>query len=314
MLTLAWAKQVGLAVQPVTFTAPFIKKKENKQKQSYEYCNKKFEVNLITKDLGSKVLNMLIKPEFGYGKNLNPCIDCRILMLREAKKVMSAYKADFIITGEILGQRPMSQYRESLKLIDQKSNLVRMVLRPLSAKLFPPTLPEEKGWIKRKDLLSCNGRTRRPQLELAKKWSLEGFESPAGGCLLTERNYACKLKDLKATKLLTLDNMFLIQYGRYFSLDKRCKVVVARNEEECEVLENYKLKNKVMLKPIGISGPLAVILGEGQEKHCKIAASLVAYYSKRKIKINILLTYGKKQLEFKASAISEKRLRDSLIP
>jgi len=202
------------------------------------------------------------EPEHGYGSNMNPCIDCRILKFRKAKEFMQQSGASFIITGEVVGQRPMSQHRQALNIIDKESQLEGLVLRPLSAKLLPETIPEKEGWVDRNRLLNFSGRTRKPQIELAREFNIKDYPCPAGGCLLTDPEFARKVKDLIAHQELDLNNVELLKAGRYLRLSQDAKLVVGRNEQENERLLNLAQEGDYLFfPPEEIAGPTA--LGRG---------------------------------------------------
>ncbi|NSW76717.1 MAG: tRNA 4-thiouridine(8) synthase ThiI, partial [Candidatus Atribacteria bacterium] len=148
-------------------------------------------------EVDESYLGMIENPRYGYGKNMNPCIDCKIWMLRRAKDLMKEWGASFVFTGEVVGQRPKSQMKNTLRLIEKQSGLEGLLLRPLSAKLLPETVPEKEGWVKREELLDLSGRGRERQLKLAEEWGIRSFPPPAGGCLLTEPNFSRRLRDLR---------------------------------------------------------------------------------------------------------------------
>jgi len=227
------------------------------------------ELNIPIKiiDLSKEHLNLVKKPKYGYGKGMNPCIDCHILMLKKAKNIMLKEKFDLVATGEVLGERPMSQNLKSLKLIEKKSGLKGYLLRPLSAKLLEPTIPEKKGLIERKKLLDISGRSRKRQLKLAKKFKIKSYPSPAGGCLLTDLEFSKKLKDLfEKYPRCQGNDIELLKLGRHFWQDK-VKIIVGRNEEENKKIRKLAKRADVLIEMENYPGPL----------------TLVRSYSKRKI-------------------------------
>lgn len=253
------------------FTSPFFN-------QDVSKLAKQLKISLKTIKLGIDYIKLIRKPKHGYGKNINPCIDCKIFMFKKAKKY-----GDFIVTGEVLGERPMSQNLKALNLIEKEAKLKGKILRPLSAKLLPETIPEKKGIIDRNKLLAIQGRSRKPQLAFAKKYKLKNYSTPAGGCLLTQIEYAKKLKDLfKHKKTITIKDCELLKLGRHFRY-KDSKIVVGRNEKENKLISKFK---GIKLEPVGIPGPTTLLQG----KNIKIAAQLTARYSdskaKNKIKYN----------------------------
>ncbi len=195
------------------------------------------KIPLKVVEKGMAYVDLVRHPQYGYGKNMNPCVDCRIYMFILAKKVMQEVGGDFIVTGEVLGQRPMSQRRDAIHIIDRDSEMEDLILRPLSAKHFPPTLPEREGWVDRERLLDIAGRSRTVQLELAMSLQLKGHSAPAGGCLLTDPNFSERLKSFFAERPdPTMAEVRLLRYGRHFDLSAGGHVVIGRNQEENEKL------------------------------------------------------------------------------
>jgi hypothetical protein len=225
---------------------------------------------------------MVKKPKFGYGKNMNPCIDCRILMLKAARDFMEKTGTDFIISGEVLGQRPMSQRKNVLYLIDKEAGVTDYVLRPLSAKLLKITAPESMGIIKRDMLFDFRGRSRKPQMALAKEFGLTNYPAPAGGCLLTEPHYAHRLKDLLTCQPdPDLDDLNLLRVGRHFRFSPSCKIIIGRDKAENEKI--WPLSGKgCLLKVENYGSPTVLIAGEITDEAVRIAASLCARYSDAK--------------------------------
>lgn len=230
--------------------------------------------------LGEKFYDIIRNPVHGYGKNVNPCIDCKILMLREAGDYINKYGYDFIITGEVVGQRPMSQMRQTLYMIENRADVENMVVRPLSGRILEPTIAEDKGLVKREWMLAINGRSRKDQLELAEKFGVEDYSSPAGGCLLTDPNYAARVKDMMKFKIpMTENEMFLLRLGRQFRLTNRCKLVVGRDEPDNDAIEELVLPDDFVLEVKDAGSPVAILRGEITENEIAVAASIVAGYS-----------------------------------
>jgi tRNA U34 2-thiouridine synthase MnmA/TrmU len=239
-----------------------------------------FEVRLI--DLSDKFIEIVKKPKFGYGKNMNPCIDCRIMMLKEARVYMDKIGADFIIAGEVLGQRPMSQRKDTLYCIDKEAGVKDYVLRPLSAKHLKVTIPETKGIVNRDMLFDFRGRSRKPQIALAKEFSLTEYPAPAGGCFLTEPNYSHRLKDLLTYKPHpSLDDLKLLKIGRHFRFSPSCKIIIGRNKDENEKIWSLSEKG-YFLKVEGCGSPTVLVAGETTDEALRFAASLCARYSDAK--------------------------------
>jgi len=234
-------------------------------------------------------LQMLRKPKYGYGKNMNPCIDCKIFMIKKAKKYAKEIGADFIFTGEVLGERPKSQHYPALRLIEEEAGLKGKLLRPLSAKLLPETAAEKKGLVDRTKLLSIQGRSRKPQFQLAKEFGIKSYPSPAGGCLLTCEEYSKKLRDLFANKKrVSMADVALLRVGRHFRLGKN-KIIVGRNEAENKFLAAQKIPSEYYFELPDIVGPITILQGPKTKKAIETAAKLTAYYSDAetaKVKVN----------------------------
>ena len=251
----------------------------------------KFGFNVKLMHLGQKFIDIVENPRFGHGKNMNPCTDCRILMINEAKTFMDAVGADFMITGEVLGQRPMSQVRNKINLIDKQTGLRGKLLRPLSAKLMPPTEAELSGMVDRERLEGISGRSRKRQMELAEEFGLDDYPSPASGCLLTDAGYSNRLRDLLAhTDRLQFDDLNLLKLGRHFRLDAATKVVVGRNEEENNKLMALKQAQHVCLEAMDIGSPVTLLIGDTSPQNVETAAMITARYSSAKHEKQVEIT------------------------
>jgi tRNA U34 2-thiouridine synthase MnmA/TrmU len=281
----------GIEVVALNFTTPFCR------------CNRggccwaavqasRFGVKVKHVYLGEEYLEIVKKPRFGYGSQLNPCIDCRILMFKKAKDFMGEIGASFIFTGEVLGQRPMSQHKHALKLIEKEAGIEGLVVRPLSAKLLPPTIPEIKGWVKRDLFLSIRGRSRKEQMSLAKKLNIKDYPCPAGGCLLTDPNFTKRLKDLlEYSPNFTLNDVELLKIGRHFRLSPETKLVIGRNKEENEKLQKLMKKEDLFFHLDEYKGPLAILRGKAAEKVVVLAAEILAWYSTAPRNKSLKVTY-----------------------
>lgn len=240
-----------------------------------------FDVKLM--HLGQKFLDIVENPRYGRGKNMNVCTDCRILMLNEAREFMEAVGADFVITGEVLGQRPMSQVRNKLNLTEKQSGLRGRLLRPLSAKLCRPTEPELSGMVDRERLEGIQGRSRKRQLELAEQFGLDNFPSPAAGCLLTDVGYSNRLRDLlEHSRRLTFDDLNLLRVGRHFRLDSLTKLVVGRNEADNKKLLSYRKPHHVHIEAAGTGSPVTLLVGDASDDNLRRAAMITARYCSAK--------------------------------
>ena len=223
---------------------------------------------------------MLKHPKYGMGAGFNPCIDCRTMMFEAAKKHMDEIGAEFIISGEVLGQRPMSQHAPALRTIEKESGLVGKIVRPLSAGLLPETDPEREGLIKRENLGMIKGRTRKNQLEMAKKYGIENPPNAGGGCLLTDPTFGIKAKDLfEHVETPTINDIDLLKIGRHFRLDEQTKFVVGRNKDENEMIKAIALQNDILLEARDHVGPVAILRGKNASQYIKFAASVTLRYS-----------------------------------
>lgn len=233
-------------------------------------------------DISEEYLSLVTRPRHGYGANMNPCIDCRIFMLKKAGTYMAEVGADFVFTGEVIGQRPMSQHRSTLALTARESGLEGKLLRPLSAKLLPPTDVEKNGLIDREKLYDFHGRGRKPQLELAKRLGITDFMQPSGGCcFLTDEAYSRKLRDLlDATGggALSMDDVYLLGVGRHFRISPKLKIIVGRDEVENNFLEYY-VKKYTSARAADFPGPTTLIMGDLHEDQLELIGSIVARYS-----------------------------------
>jgi tRNA U34 2-thiouridine synthase MnmA/TrmU len=230
----------------------------------------------------SGYLDVVANPKYGYGANANPCVDCRVFMMSRARRIMEERGADFVFTGEVLGQRPMSQRRDTLGIIERKSGLVGRLLRPLSAKLLPPTIAELEGKVDRNQLLAISGRGRKPQMELAEQLGVEDYPQPAGGCcFLTDESFGRKFHDLldhRAVRKIEKDEIVLLATGRHFRLAEGVKLVVGRSEGENLVLERYADAARWRVEAVGHKGPLALVEGEPAYEERLLASRIVARY------------------------------------
>jgi len=286
----------GIKVTALTFSAPF---SSNKNKLVAQAGAKRLGIPLHIIELKDDYLRMIRNPKYGYGSALNPCLDCRIFMLKKAKAFMEQTKAHFIFTGEVLGQRPMSQHRYSLELTAKDSGLTDLLLRPLSAKLFSITRPEREKWVDREKLLSISGRSRKEQLALVQKYKITTYSTPAGGCLLTEKKYAERLKDFwDYKKKITLQEVLLLKIGRY-SIFKKARIIVGRNQEENKELLNLKLPNDYFFTCPNFPSPTTLLIGDKTKENIQEAARLTARYSDAPHDEKVVIEYGCKELDKK---------------
>lgn len=266
----------GVDVEALNFTTPFCLC----DKCAVNAVGESFGIKIHRVFLGQEFLDLVTDPPHGYGSRMNPCIDCRILMLRKAKEVAQKMGAKCIVTGEVLNERPFSQRKDYMFLIEREAGLEGKILRPLSAKLLPETEFEKNGLIDREKLFSIKGRRRLPQMSLAKTLNINDYPCPSGGCLLTDPQFAHRLKDfLKYSGKLTLRDVVLLKIGRHFRIGD-CKIVVGRNSEENEILLTVaKRENKPHLKVINYMSPIVLLEGNNLDNVVEEAARITVRYS-----------------------------------
>jgi tRNA U34 2-thiouridine synthase MnmA/TrmU len=240
-------------------------------------------ISLKVFNISEEYLEIVKHPKHGYGSNMNPCIDCRIFIMKKAKAYMKKTGASFIVTGEVLGERPMSQRRDAMRLIEKEAELEGFILRPLSAKLLPPSIPEKEGWIDRDRLLNIQGRSRKPQMELAAHFGIHDYPCPAGGCLLTDPGFARRIKDLITHDPdFSLNDVHLLKMGRHFRMSPAVKLVVGRNEEENLKIQTFSQEGDVLLQVSHYPGPLSLLRGAVNGKVIEKAGAITARYTKAK--------------------------------
>ncbi len=273
----------GIEVSLVRFLTPFnVKIKKQAQPADKSHFNSDLDFVIRDYPIFEKFIEILKKPIFGYGKNMNPCIDCKILMLKEAKNIMIEDGYDFIVTGEVLWQRPMSQRRDILSVIDREASVRGYVVRPLSAKLFNPSIAEQAGIIDRQRLYDFSGRSRKPQMKLAHEFGIKDYAQPASGCLLTDPLYSIKLRELLThCPNPSINDINLLQLGRHFRF-KNAKIVVGRDEIDNEIIESICEPSDCLLWGEGYGSPLTIIRGEVSDETIRAAASLCARHSDAK--------------------------------
>ncbi len=269
-------KDAGVDVEWISFETPFFA--ADKARKASRIAG----IPLIVDNITPVYMEMLKNPRCGYGRHMNRCMDCHALMFQMAGRRMAERGCRFLFSGEVLGQRPMSQTRPSLRYVEKHSGHDGYILRPLSAKKLPETIPEKEGWVDRERLLDIAGRGRKRQIELAKHYGVTDYPAPAGGCLLTDKQYSRRLRDLlDRRENPTEAELHLLKYGRHFRLDQRAKLVVGRTKVENETILTYFDDGKdVYLKTREAPGPVAVMSGGGSPEAVRLAAGIVAGYSK----------------------------------
>jgi len=261
--------------------------------------SQKFGIKLTMFNVSEDYLEVIKHPKHGRGSSMNACIDCRIFMFRKAKEYMLENDADFIVTGEVLGQRPMSQHMRAIKLIERESGLEGLVVRPLCAKLLPPSTPENEGIIDREKMLDIRGRSRKPQMKLASEKGITDYACPAGGCLLADKSFGRKLQDLlEQNPEAGFPEMRLLKYGRHFRFQDGAKIIIGRDESENDKLEQLG-KGYGKFQVVDGLGPLTLAPRGLSAETKKLIASLTARYSQGREKPFLTIQYweeGSKEL------------------
>ncbi|BDV41248.1 hypothetical protein GURASL_01710 [Geotalea uraniireducens] len=273
----------GIDVEALNFTSPFCTctGKNAGCKSEAVRVAEEFGIPIKVMHKGVDYLEVVRNPRHGHGKGMNPCIDCRIFLLRKAREYMATSGADFVITGEVLGQRPMSQRRDTLRVIERESGLEGLLLRPLSAQHFAPTIPEQNGWVDREKLLAIQGRSRKVQMQLAEDLDVKNYPCPAGGCLLTEVSFVSKVRDVfDHSDELNLRDFRLLKVGRHFRVGERTKVLVGRNEAENNLLGQAMQQGEAAIRWMEGSSPTAVVMGILSEELLETAVRLLLRYTK----------------------------------
>lgn len=272
-LSICVLRAQGLYVEALVFASPFFKIESAKR------AAKALDIPLHIVPFTADIISLVQSPPHGFGGAMNPCIDCHANMIKRAGEMMVANGFDFVATGEVLNQRPMSQTRNSLKTVERDSGLNGRLLRPLCALHLEPTIPEQEGIVDRTRLLDLSGRSRKPQMELAKQFGLVNYPSPAGGCLLTEKGFCRKLMDLKTHEGLEAEhNVWLLLYGRHFRLPGGAKCIVGRDAHDNAALKRMKRENDILLHTVNVPGPSVLLSNTASESDVEQAFLLCASY------------------------------------
>jgi tRNA U34 2-thiouridine synthase MnmA/TrmU len=272
-------KRLGLDVLALYFVLPFY----SGLGLDHAGIKKRAEalgVPLRIEEEGGEYLAMFKTRQYGFGKNVNPCLDCRIHRLEKAGRIMAEVGASFIVTGEVVGQRPMSQRRDCLDIIEKKSGLRGLILRPLSARLLNPTIPEKQGWVPREQLMDWGGRGRKRQIAYAAQFGLS-YPAPAGGCLLTMARSAERYNDLAShSPEFTLNDFKLLAYGRHFRLGPSVKLVMGRDDADNGFLVKLTLPEDTTLVMKDVLGPYGIVRGNASDDEVRLACSIFCKYSR----------------------------------
>lgn len=274
-LAAALLRRQGVEVTCISFVTPFFGAVKAKKAATA------LGIPLLVKEISEEHLQMVKNPRYGYGSNMNPCIDCHAMMFRLAGQIMAEKGFDFIFSGEVLGQRPMSQNRSALQAVAKHSGYAQKILRPLSARVLPITTMEAVGLVDRERLLDIQGRTRRRQKEYAAAWGISGYPPSGGGCLLTEERFSDKLRDLFAhDPEADVRAVELLKIGRQFRLSPRAKLLVGRNESDNERLLALANPEDYLLKVPDVAGPYGLLLGTPDAADLDLACGIIASYGK----------------------------------
>ncbi len=306
ILAIKLLQKQGIKIIAINFSSPFFSKK-NAIEAARELKVKLINIDLSKNKNFQEYIKIIKKPKYGHGSAINPCIDCKIFMFKKARQVMKKEKADFIVTGEVLNERPMSQRKQALLLIEKESNLKGKILRPLSAKLLHETEAEKKKLIDKNKLLAIEGRRRLQQMVLAKKYKLK-YPTPAGGCLLCEKAFASKLKDIfKHKKKIEPRDIKLLKIGRHFRYKKN-KIIIGRDEQENKKLK--KLSKNLMFEVKNWPSPITLLEGKANKKTIEIAAALTLSHSDAKHKKKSIVMYGERKLNksIEISSLNKKNI------
>lgn len=312
LLALRIIKDSGIELLALNFLSPFCMCNRSDGCSAIAQL-KRIGVNYRFIPLKEEYLEIVEHPKFGYGSNMNPCLDCRILMFTKAKEVMQESGASFIITGEVLGQRPMSQQKRQLALIEKETGLSGLILRPLSARLLPETIPEKEGWVKKELLLALSGRSRVSQISLAKEINVKDYPCPSGGCLLTDAGFSRRIKDLIRYGSFTLDEIELLKVGRHFRINEKLKLVVGRDERENKRILDLAKEVDICFAPLDTTGPTALARGlNGEIGIDNTCAAIVARYCDRKNEGMVLIEKCSPPSEERAILSIEPIMKDEL--
>ncbi|MHB1128129.1 MAG: hypothetical protein ACYC2T_14485 [Bacillota bacterium] len=273
-------QDAGIEVEALNFTSPFCRCQGNKGCSATVKQAETLGVPLHIKSCGQDYLKLVENPKFGYGRNINPCIDCRIYKFSLAKEFAKEIGASFMFTGEVLGQRPNSQRMDAMAIIDREADIKGYVLRPLSAIHLEPTLAEKEGWIDRTKLLDIKGRSRKQQMELAEHYGINDYPCPSGGCLLTSAEFAQKIRDLLRYKgHLSMHDVQMLKIGRHFRLSPTSKAIVGRNQAENEQLQTLLGEGDILAEVMDYKGPLTIGTGTPDTTDRECLARITARYS-----------------------------------
>jgi tRNA-uridine 2-sulfurtransferase len=301
MLAVRVIQEQGIEVHGINFYTGFcveghtqaIRNTQKPKRNNVLWVAETLGIKLHIEDVSEAYKPVLLQPKYGYGANMNPCLDCKIFMVQQAYQWIQEHQFDFIITGEVVGQRPMSQRKATMPIVAKESGADDVLLRPLSAKNLPETRPEREGWVNRDALYDFSGRSRKPQMALAKKFGFVDYATPAGGCcFLTDPNYARRLGDLwqhRSSRDYEMEDVVLLKVGRHIRPSPKFKLIIARDEGEVNFLTGFR-KQYPYLVTVDVSGPMALIDGDmDTEDDKQLAARIFARFSKARDDAHVLV-------------------------
>ena len=305
ILAVLHMKSLGYRVLPIFFSTPFFG-----SDKAQETANR-IGFDLIVHDLTDLHLKMVENPKYGYGKNLNPCIDCHGLMFHEAGRLMKEYKVDFIISGEVMGQRPMSQRKDALNAVGKLSEIKDLLIRPLSQKLLTDTLPIRAGWVIKDEMLDIQGRNRKRQMKLVEEYGIDFYPSPGGGCLLTDPGFTRKLKDLMQYSVMNKRSIEFLKTGRHLRLNDNVKLIIGRNNAENDIISKLA-QDEIVLQAKSFPGPLGIMQSNKRItiKDINLSGSILLRYNS-KIENSAIIQYGK-NFEFNDEIEVEKMAEENV--
>lgn len=310
LLAIKIIKDMGIDVLALHFNIGFVGK--NDKSEALKEILAQIDVPLKVIDIRKQFFDeVLFAPKYGYGKYFNPCIDCHGNMFSHAFSLLESEGASFVISGEVLGQRPKSQRAEALLQVEKLCNAQGLVVRPMSAKLLPMTIPEQKGWIDRERLLDIHGRGRERQLKMVEEYGIKNYAKPGGGCLLTDTSIANKIKDLQSHREIVFEDMEMVKYGRYFILPNGGRCVIARNEEENQKL-SFKHPKMSKIELLNCLGPLGLVEKDSSQEDKEMAIALTLTYGKTEMDKSYKVHFEGREVEMKPF-VSKEKAREFLL-
>lgn len=305
-------KDLGIEVHGIHFSMPW----EYNDQPIAEETARQIGIQYINIQLDDQYLQMVRNPKHGYGSAMNPCMDCHVYMIKRAAEYMNKIDAAFVFTGEVLGQRPMSQNRQSLNLVERKSELAGRLVRPLSARCLEPTLPEQEGILDREKLLNISGRSRQAQIQLAQDLKITQYKQPAGGCLLTDKNFSNRLQDMFDHGYRDFRDTILLQWGRHFRINDDFKVIVGRDEHENDSMMRHAHQDDylMILEEEAKIGPTLLLTGcNPTQSVLSTAAGLIQRFSKYKNDAPLTVKYWPAKVPTHTKSVTAQKLNEDQI-